>query len=43
MLSIVLDLVAVACLAAFAYFAWPPAALAVVGVAALAASRKAAS
>lgn len=38
MLEIVLDLLGVACLAGLAFFAWPPAALGVIGVAALAAS-----
>ena len=37
-----LDLLAVASLAIFAWFVWPPAPLLVVGVAALLASRKAA-
>lgn len=42
MLSTVLDLVGVVCLAVFAYLLFPPAALVVVGVAALVASWKAA-
>lgn len=36
-----LDLLAVGCLSAFAWFVWPPAPLLVVGLAALLASRKA--
>ena len=43
MLSTLLDLLAVSCLVVFAWFVWPPLPLAVVGLAALAASRKAAS
>jgi len=43
MLSTLLDLLAVSCLAVFAGFVWPPRPPAVVGLAALAASRKAAS
>lgn len=42
MLSTTLDLLAVVCLAVFAWFVWPPLPLAVVGLFALAASRKAA-
>lgn len=38
MFSTLLDLVAVVCLAAFAWFVWEPAPLLVVGLAALAAS-----
>jgi hypothetical protein len=37
-ISKLLDLLGAACLAGLAYFAWPPAALGVIGVAALAAS-----
>lgn len=40
MFTTLLDLLGVACLAAFAWFLWPPAALAVVGVLALLASRQ---
>lgn len=40
MLTTVLDLVGVACLVAFAFLLFPPAALAVAGLAALAASRR---
>lgn len=36
-----LDLLGIACLAAFAFFVWPPACLIVIGVAALAMSWKA--
>lgn len=39
MVSTLLDLIGVTCLAAFAYMLFPPAALAVVGLAALFASR----
>lgn len=42
MLSTTLDLIGVTCLAALAWFVWAPLPLAVVGVAALAASWKAA-
>lgn len=42
MLTTLLDLLGVAALAAFAWFIWPPAALLVVGLAALVASRQAA-
>jgi len=42
MLTTVLDLLGVALLAGFAWFVWPPLVLAVVGVAILAASWKAA-
>jgi hypothetical protein len=38
MLTTFLDLLGVACLAVLAFFVWPPAALGVVGVAALASS-----
>ena len=37
-----LDLLAVSCLAVFAWFVWPPAPLLVVGIASLLVSRKAA-
>ena len=37
-LSTILDLLGVACLAVLAWFVWPPLPLAVIGVAALAAS-----
>lgn len=40
MVSTLLDLVGVACLAAFAYILFPPAALAVVGLCALLISRQ---
>lgn len=38
MLTTLLDLLGVGCLAAFAFFVWPPLVLLVVGLAALAAS-----
>jgi hypothetical protein len=41
MVTTLLDLLGVACIAAFAFFVWPPACLAVIGLAALAVSRKA--
>ena len=41
MLTSFLDLLGVTCLAAAAFFIWPPACLVVIGVAALAISRKA--
>jgi hypothetical protein len=41
MLTTILDLIGIACLAAFAFFVWPPACLGVIGLAALAVSRKA--
>lgn len=41
MLTTLLDLVGIACLAALAFFVWPPLAFGVVGVAALLASRMA--
>ena len=41
MLTTFLDLLGIACLAAFAFFVWPPACLIVIGVAALAMSWKA--
>lgn len=42
MLTTALDLLGVAALAAFAFFVWPPLVLLIIGVAALAASWKAA-
>ena len=41
MLTSLLDLAGAACLVAFAYFVWPPVALAAAGVLLLIASRKA--
>lgn len=40
-MTTVLDILGIVCVAAFAYFIWPPAALGVVGVAALLASWRA--
>lgn len=40
MLTTVLDLIAIVCLAVFAWFVWPPLPLLVVGLACLAVSRR---